>query len=140
MKLSDWVAIRGIELYQSTQIEGTDRRNQLSFDVLAVLVNGYELRLLGKFPGNSSTVYVRTGAPGNYAIHSICDNGGEFNVEPVNHGERMRSIPYVDRLGVVDAGTVAYRIAMVIKGEDIDWDARWPDLVEDFARGEAVSS
>lgn len=119
-------------LYESSQIEDVKLRAKLSAQVLAILRRGYNITVRGSLPGRS-TVYVDPGQAGGYLLWSIADNGGEFNVEKVNHLESMRSIPYVDRFGIVDAGTVAYRIAMVLRDQEIDWDFRCPDLIQDFA-------
>lgn len=124
-------------LYHSTQIESAEWRAELSRDVLLVLARGYDLSILGSLPGRE-TVYVRTGfvdCEGNrYAVWSITDNGGEFVVAKVNSPELPRSIPYLgSRCGIVDAGTTAYRIAMAIRGDKIDWDFRMPEIVEALA-------
>lgn len=117
-------------LYTSTQIESDEKRAQLSRDVLSILAKAYDFRVLGAFV-DGGAVYIRTGFEGGYAMWSIADNGGEFNVEKVNSGEIV-SIPYFAFRLAVDAGTVAYRIACVVKDEPIDWSAEWSDLVEDF--------
>lgn len=148
-------------LYTSTQIErfATDpeaKRAELTADVISVLRHGYDLQILGNLSGAFSvpgTLYVRTGydlektlggdASHNYAMWEVSDNGGEFNVAKVNSPEPCRSVPYLGaRIGLVDAGTVAYRIAMVIKGEPIDYDFTCPDVLEtcremDAAKGGA---
>jgi len=118
-------------LYTSGQIESADVRDRLSEEVLDVLRGAYGLAVWGCFPGRDGQVYVQTDFSGGYDLWSVVDNGGEFNVAKVNHEDTtLRSVPYVDRFGIVDAGTVAYRVAMVVKGEEIDWDARWPELVD----------
>lgn len=123
-------------LYTSTQIESGEQRAQLTRDVVNVLRHCYDLKILGNLSGAfgvPGTLYVQTGYQDDgrgYAMWSITDNGGEFNVALVNHHETMRSMPYKDRFGIVDAGTVAYRIAMVIKGEEVDFNACYPEFVE----------
>ena len=105
---------------------------------LDLLTRGYGIKVLGSLPGRDS-VYIQPGfdgdggAPGASArLWFICDNGGEFNVSPVNCHDEMRSVAYADHRGAVDPGTMAYRIAMVVRGEEIDWDFRWPELVEEL--------
>lgn len=121
-----------VRLYTSTQIESEPRRAQLTRFVTQVLSRGYNMRIWGNLP-EGDTLYVNAGQPGGYALWTISDNGGEFNVEKVNHSETLVSIPYIERGEIVDAGTVAYRIAMVIRGQKIAWDEYFPDLVDDFA-------
>lgn len=120
-------------LYTSSQIENPERRAQLTTDVIDVLRACYEIRPLGHLR-SYATLYVRpersaAGIAGQGDLWTISDNGGEFNVEKVNQPETMHSVPYIARGGVVDAGTVAYRIAAVIKGGSIDYGAEWQELV-----------
>ncbi len=121
-------------LYRSTQIESPEQRAQLSRDVLFVLSRGYDLRILGSFDGGL-TVYVRTNytddESNRYTMWQIVDNGGEFNVAKVND-DVLRSMPYMERGRVVDAGTVAYRIAMAIRGENVDFGYRCPEILADL--------
>jgi hypothetical protein len=123
-------------LYTSTLIPDEAHRARLTHHVTRILSRGFNLDIRGNFPG-CETLFVQTGQDGGYALWSISDNGGEFNVEKVNLRETLRSIPYTSsRFGIVDAGTVAYRIAMVIRGKPIDWKATFPDLVDDFGSTE----
>lgn len=119
-------------LYTSAQIPDEARRAQLTHHVTRILSRGYNLDIRGNLPGGE-TLYVQSNYDGGYKLWSIVDNGGEFNVAKVN-SDTITSIPYTGaHTGIIDAGTTAYRIAMVIKGQMIDWEATFPDLVDDFA-------
>jgi hypothetical protein len=66
---------------------------------------------------------------------SICDNGGEINVEPINQpaqlqkyypdGPIIRSMPYTSTLKNITAEVMAYRIFKSMIGENPDWE--WGD-------------
>lgn len=122
-------------LYTSGQIADEARRAQLTHHVTRILARGFNIDVRGNLPGGE-TLYLNAGQAGGFMLWSVSDNGGEFNVEKVNSNV-LTSIPYIgSRTGIVDAGTVAYRIAMVIKGQKIDWSATYPDLIDDFALAE----
>jgi len=55
----------------------------------------------------------------------LSDNGGEINVEPINHPERMRSIPSTSDRAVLTAETMAWRLWCAMTNQEIDWD--WND-------------
>jgi len=57
----------------------------------------------------------------SYEIFTITDNGGEINVEPVNHQERMRSIPYTSQFFRLTAETIAYRLFCAMSNQEIDY-------------------
>jgi len=57
----------------------------------------------------------------SYEIWYICDNGGELNVGPVNHNERMVSIPYASTQAELTAETMAERIWRAMTGREIDY-------------------
>lgn len=56
---------------------------------------------------------------------TVCDNGGELNVERVNDPESMRSMPYTDTWGTLDPTTMAYRIWCCLTDAEVDFDFRW---------------
>lgn len=130
-----------MKLYTSTQVEPAARRDQLSRDVISILRVAYEMSVWGCFPERDGAVYVQAGFEGGYDLWVVADNGGEFTVAKVNlESETQRDVPYVERGVPVDAGTVAYRIAMVVKGEPIEWDLRCPELVGMFTAQERFAS
>lgn len=53
--------------------------------------------------------------------YSVCDNGGEFHVHKLNSPSPGRSVAYDGIGGRADAGTMAYRVQCVMRGERIDW-------------------
>lgn len=57
----------------------------------------------------------------SYEWFTLCGNGGEINVEPINHEERMRSIPYTDNRRTLTAETIAYRIWCAMTDQEIDY-------------------
>ena len=56
---------------------------------------------------------------------TLCDNGGEINVEPINHEERMRSIPYTSNEIQLTCESMAWRVWCAMTGQEIDWT--WND-------------
>jgi hypothetical protein len=49
------------------------------------------------------------------------DNGGEINLGYINEND-LRSVPTTTNRGTLTAEVVAYRIAMTLKGEPVDYD------------------
>jgi len=60
-------------------------------------------------------------------VWMVSDNGGEYNVLPINSEDEYRAVPYIDMNGAVDPMTVAHRISLIFRGEDIDWSFRMDD-------------
>ncbi len=54
---------------------------------------------------------------------TVSDNGGELNIEKVNHPESLRSVGYESNLIEMDTMTMVYRVLRVLKGQEIDY--RW---------------
>lgn len=115
-------------LFTSTQAgESAEQRTRLSAQVLAVLRAEFTIDVIGRLHGQP---LVRLNAhPHYYTSWYLCDNGGELNVGPVNRDEEMRSVAYFAWSTLLDAGTIAYRVAAVIRDEVIDYDLRRPELV-----------
>ena len=115
-------------LFTSTQAGASpDLRARLSAQVLAVLRSEFNIHVVGHLHGQP---LVRLDAfPHYYTPWCLCDNGGELNVGPVNRDEEMRSVPYTAWSTLLDAGTIAYRIAAVLRDEVIDYDLLRPELV-----------
>jgi hypothetical protein len=61
------------------------------------------------------------GGKHNYAWVRLGDNGGEINVEYINSGDTV-SVPTTSNRCELTAETVAYRIAMTLKGEPVEYD------------------
>jgi hypothetical protein len=116
-------------LFTSTQAGASaEQRTRLSAQVLAVLRAEFKIDVIGHLHGQP---LVRLDAhPHYYRSWYLCDNGGELNVGPVNRDEEMRSVPYFAWSTLLDAGTIAYRVAAVIRDEVIDYDLRRPELVQ----------
>jgi hypothetical protein len=126
-------------------MDDEEKPQRPSARLIAILVKAYGVHLYGRFRADASTVYVsgisEPGKPGpGYVMWHITDNGGEYIVRPVNEphlGPRgSDGVPYDDRTGLLDDGTMAYRIAMVIRGDEIDYDLRCRDLIDLFATKE----
>lgn len=66
---------------------------------------------------------------------SVWDNGGEAGVELVNSGEVARFAPLTWHSTTLNAATVAYRVAAMMRGEDVDWDYRLDDDADRALRG-----
>lgn len=58
----------------------------------------------------------------SYEWFIVTDNGGELNIEPINHSDRMRSIPYTSNKTTLTAETIAWRIWCVMSNQEIDWN------------------
>jgi hypothetical protein len=61
---------------------------------------------------------------------TLTDNGTEINVEPINHVERMRSIPSSSNRAILTAETMAWRLWCAMSNQEIDWD--WNDGINTF--------
>ena len=117
-----------LTLFTSTQAgESAEQRTRLSAQVLAVLRAEFKIDVIGRLHDQP---LVRLDAhPHYFTSWYLCDNGGELNVGPVNRDEEMRSVGYSAWGTLLDAGTIAYRIAAVLRDEVIDYDLLRPELV-----------
>lgn len=99
-------------------------------DTIACLRLGWHIKAIGE--ANGSIILA------DYGWFFLCDNGGEFNVGKINDDASMRSIPYTDLsyFDLLDGGTMAYRVFCAIRGEEIDYRFRCPEIIE--ARREAA--
>lgn len=82
---------------------------------------------------DSGSIVLRPKYP-HCGIWLLTDNGGEYTVGLINSKEPCFSVPY-DTGILIDGGTAAYRVSRVIKGEAIDYKARFDDVL-DFAKSE----
>ena len=98
---------------------------------LACLAWGWGVKACGTLNGS---VIVAQGYPYN-DYWCICDNGGEFHAHKVNSREPGEAAPYSTHNNV-GPGTTAYRLAMIMQGEKIDWS----DFVCDDIVGDAIQS
>lgn len=57
-----------------------------------------------------------------YALWTVCDNGGELNVERINAPETLRSVPYTSWGAMLDGATMAYRVRCVVDDCEIEYD------------------
>ena len=75
----------------------------------------------------------RVGDLGAFLVHVagvywlVIDNGGELMVERVNSGKPGRAVPLTWHELPLNEATVAYRIACVLRGRDIDYRERLDD-------------
>lgn len=119
---------QALTLFTSTQAgESAEQRTRLSAQVLAVLRGEFKIEVVGRL--HAEFLVRQDTHPHYYTSWYLCDNGGELNVGPVNRDEEMRSVPYFAWSTLLDAGTIAYRVAAVIRDEVIDYDLRRPELV-----------
>lgn len=81
------------------------------------LRRGWTVKTVGRWTGGGLIVEP-SGAPHPY--WSVTDNGGELVVGKIN-GEPGRDVPTHWFGRPLSVWTVAYRVAMVIKGEPVDW-------------------
>jgi hypothetical protein len=114
-------------LFTSTQASYcASGRARLSSEVLAALRTEFNIKVVGRL--NDTPLVILDTFPHYWTTWYVGDNGGELNVGPVNGDDAndMRSIPYLAWGVLLDAWTIAYRIAAVIRDEVIDYDVRGP--------------
>jgi len=70
----------------------------------------------------SNTILLRAPFKYQYRILSLCDNGGEVNVEWVNHPDSLHSVASCSDSRHLNAETMHYRIMTVLDGEEIDYN------------------
>ncbi len=63
-------------------------------------------------------------------LWTVCDNGGELNVERVNDAETMRSVPYAAWGGMLDGATMAYRVRCVVDDDAVDYSRSYAEDVD----------
>jgi hypothetical protein len=105
-------------------------------EFLHVLIWGYEVKTVGVILG-SLVVHPKFGmgqpnGMGDPGFWFITDNGGELNVERVNHADTLRSVPCTYFSMALDGSTMAYRVAMVLRGDEIDYEYRCPELCSEI--------
>ena len=97
-------------------------------DTLDCLRGGYGIEHVGTMRGSA---VVADHWPHRAYYYSVCDNGGEFHVHRINSSAPGRSVAYDTNDGMMDAGTMAYRVQCVMRGEDVDYDLRFtPEEIE----------
>lgn len=59
--------------------------------------------------------------------YSLCDNGGELNVEPCGDADGLRSIPTTASIGpALTLETIAYRVLCALNDERVDYERNEP--------------
>ncbi len=61
--------------------------------------------------------------------YTLVDNGGELNIEKINFGNSIRSIPYY-HTPPITIGTMVYRVLAAMRGEEVDYNLA-VDLLDD---------
>lgn len=113
--------------------EEATARQALIAETVACLAYGWHIRKIGE--ANSSVILCDESRHDrlvpSYEWIYLCDNGGEFNVGRINQVPTF-SVAYTDGYGCkLDGGTMAYRVWAVLRGEEIDYDFRCADIIED---------
>lgn len=98
-----------------------DDRAKLLADTIACL-SAYGIQHAGQMRGSP---IVAGHWPHTAYNYTVCDNGGEFHVHRINSSLPGSSVPYETTQGDMDAGTMAYRVQCVMRGERIDWSLRF---------------
>lgn len=93
-------------------------RARLFSDMLACFP-AYAIRIVGAM--GSSTLLIQQDVGTTETIFTLSDNGGEVNVFAVNASEPGRSAAYTASGRMVDGATLAYRVRMILTGEEIDY-------------------
>lgn len=97
-------------------------------DILTALQGGWDIHVVGQW-GGAVLVERRSGT--HNKVWFLNDNGGEINLAPVNDEAPDRNVPVTAWRRPLHAATIAYRIAMTIQGQPVDYDYELTD--EDFA-------
>jgi hypothetical protein len=101
-------------------------------DILAVLCGGYGMRHVATVTGGQIVAERYTGTETGYRWWLLADNGGECRVQPINRETPdIPDVPLTNWGYGLDAGTLAYRIAMTIRGEPVDYTLSFPELPEE---------
>lgn len=105
-----------------------DRRTRR--DLLATMLHcfvGYDDRVVGTL--GSGAILIQRAAWPHGDVFSLCDNGGEMNVDRVNGKEIGRSAPYTAHTRMLDGATLAYRVRCILDGDEIDYARDASDMV-----------
>lgn len=117
-----------------------ERAQEWTAELLLVLTQCYGFRIVFTLP-HRQEVRVTTPHDAHWCEWYISDNGGELGVSPVNdiaHRLPPRvDVQFTEGGSVLDAGTVAYRVACRTQGAAIDITHRCPELI-DVARSMAT--
>lgn len=105
-----------------------DQRESLWLDLIQSL-GAYSIKVLGHLRG---TLVVDVTSMGCGDLWTICDNGGELNVERINAPETLRSVPYTAHRTMLDGATMAYRVRCVIDDKPIDYACSLADCAEEI--------
>lgn len=84
---------------------------------IAMLNHGYNIRKVGEALG---CVIVELPFEHGYRWFALGDNGGEITVREINVSTLYQSVPF-DVEPAVTAELTAYRLAVVMAGQPIDW-------------------
>ena len=102
-------------------------RDVLLADTIACL-RAYKIEHVGTV---RSAPVVADSWPHTACYYSVCDNGGEFHVHRLNSSDPGRSVAYDTNDGIMDPGTMAYRVQCVMRGEDVDYELHFtPEDIE----------
>ncbi len=63
-------------------------------------------------------------------LWTVCDNGGELNVERINAPETLRSVAYTSWRTMLDGATMAYRVRCVVDGGEVDYSKSYAEFEE----------
>ena len=102
-----------ISLYASRAINHVAATNV----TIAMLNHGYNIRKVGEALG---CVIVELPFEYGYRWFALGDNGGEISVREINVSTPYQSVPF-DTEPAVTAELTAYRLAVVMAGQPIDW-------------------
>lgn len=97
-----------------------DKSGTVQREFLALLTEGYRISVVGPLRGG--LVVEREGS-----WWQVADNGGELNVQRINDSASLVSIASTAHGASVDGETMAYRVAMVLRGEKFDYGLRVKD-------------
>jgi hypothetical protein len=105
-----------------------DRRARRElFATMLRCFHGYGMRVVGTF--KSDALLIQRAAWPYGDIFSLCDNGGELNVDRVNSKEIGRSAAYTNKWGLIDGATLAYRVRCILDADEIDFTRDASDMV-----------
>jgi hypothetical protein len=110
----------------SSHSEDRERRRELFATMLRCFA-GFDMRVVGTL--GSGALLIQRAAWPHGDVFSLCDNGGEMNVDRVNGKEIARSAAYTSKCGLIDGATLAYRVRCILDDDEIDFTRDHSDMV-----------
>ena len=119
------LAVYVATLNENEALDDHDREKRAEmWRVMLECLNYFGLTVAGSLCG-STVVHDKA-----RALWTVCDNGGELNVERINAPETLRSVPYTSWRTMLDGATMAYRVRCVVDGGEVDYSKSYAEFEE----------